>query len=306
MKDYYEILGIKENSSQDEIKRQYKKLAMEFHPDKNPDGAERFKEIAEAYEHIGDSNKRAQYDNQRKNPYNGTNFEDMFSQMFGAQNPFAQQRRQPTAPSKIIKVKISPIESYLGVEKKVTYSKETYCNNCNGSGGDQQMCGGCGGTGSKVKTFGTGFMVQQLRVACENCGGKGYTLIHRCNSCIGKGTVSSNQELNVKIPVGSDNGQYLKIQGYGDYSNGIYGDLVLQIELEPKDGFEKINDDLIYNLFLNMDDIKKSYYLIPHPSGDLNTQAPKVFDTSKPLRLKGKGYNGGDMYVKLNVRFERT
>ena len=106
--------------------------------------------------------------------------------------------------------------------------------------------------------------------------------------------------------MGIDNGQYMKLENYGDFVNGVYGDLVIQVEVEPKDGYEKMNNDLIYNLFLNLDEAKSDSFRIPHPSGDLNTQAPKIFDSSKPLRLKGKGYNGGDMYVKLNVKFERN
>jgi DnaJ-class molecular chaperone len=92
----------------------------------------------------------------------------------------------------------------------------------------------------------------------------------------------------------------------GDYRNGEFGDLIVQIEVVNKDDYEKINNDLIYNLTLNLDEIQKDKFLIPHPDGDLNMEAPKVFDTSRPLRLKGKGYTGGDMYVRLNVKFERT
>ena len=307
MKNYYEILGIEENSSQEEIKKAFRKLAIQHHPDKGGD-ENKFKEVTEAYEVLGDEQRRAQYNNQKNNPYNGSGFEDLFANMFGGQNPFAnfQQRRQPTAPPKVVKLKITPIESYLGSERTIHYVKETQCMGCLGSGGDQQTCGTCRGSGYIVKTFGTGFMVQQVRSACDSCGGRGNVLISKCNRCNGKGTKSEAQEIKIKIPVGSDNGQYMKLQNYGDFSNGAYGDLVIQVELEPQDGYEKINNDLVYNLFLNLEEANNDTYRIPHPAGDLNTTAPKVFDTSKPLRLKGKGYNGGDMYVKLNVKFERT
>jgi molecular chaperone DnaJ len=304
MKNYYEILGIEENSSQDEIKKQYRKLSKEYHPDVNPNGTEKFKEIAEAYENLGDEQKRQQYDHKRKNPYGGTSFEEMFSQMFGGQNPF-QQRRQ-AAPTKMVKVQISPIESFLGSEKTITYFKENHCQGCNGSGGEQQRCGGCNGSGFRVKTFGTGFMTQQIRSSCDVCGGKGYTLVHKCYFCDGRGTKATSHDVKINLPVGIDNGQYLRLEKLGDFVNGEYGDLVLQIELVPQDGYEKINNDLIYSLFLNLQEINSNTYKIPHPNGDLNMTAPKLFDTSKPLRLKGKGYNGGDMYVKLNVRFERN
>lgn len=304
MKNYYEILGIEENATQDLIKKQYRKLSKEYHPDVNPEGGDKFKDIAEAYEVLGNEQKRQQYDHQRKNPYNGSSFEEMFSQMFGGQNPF--QQRKPAAPSKIIKVQITPIDSFLGSEKIITYFKENHCQGCNGSGGEQQRCGGCNGSGFKVKVFGTGFMTQQIRTACDVCAGKGFTLVHKCYFCDGRGTKSSSHEVKINLPVGIDNGQFLRLNGYGDFVNGEYGDLVIQVELNPQDGYEKINNDLIYNLFLNLEEIKQDIFKIPHPNGDLNVTSPKLFDTSKPLRLKGKGYNGGDMYVKLNVRFERN
>ena len=102
-----------------------------------------------------------------------------------------------------------------------------------------------------------------------------------------------------------DSGQYLKLDSLGDFRNGEYGDLVIQVEMVPTDEYDKMNNDLIYNLFMDLNQIQSDKFIVPHPDGDLSMSAPKVFDTSKPLRLKGKGYNGGDMYVKLNVRFER-
>jgi molecular chaperone DnaJ len=317
MKNYYEILGIQENSSQDEIKKSYRKLSKEYHPDINPNGGDKFKEINEANEILSDPQKRQQYDFQRKNPHMAGGrpgggmggFEDLFSQMFGGGNPFGGnpfEQRRPTAPSKMMKLTITPVESFLGVEKIINYNREEGCSSCHGSGGDQQKCGQCGGSGAILKTVGTGFMIQQIRMSCDKCGGKGFILIHRCKLCGGKGTKTFQKEVKLKIPVGSDNGQFLKLQGYGDYVNGINGDLVIQIEVESKDGYEKIDNDLIYSLFLNYDDLKKETYNIPHPHGDLNMKAPKIFDSSIPLRLKGKGYNGGDMYVKLFVKFDRN
>jgi molecular chaperone DnaJ len=305
MKNYYEILGIEEQASQDDIKKAYRKLAIQHHPDKGGD-ENKFKEINEAYEVLGDENKRKEFNNRKNNPYGGSSFEDLFSNMFaGGGNPF-QQRRQNAAPSKIIKLVLTPVDSYLGVDKKITYFKNNHCQGCNGSGGEQQKCSGCNGLGYKLKTFGSGFLVQQIRTACEICAGRGYTLVHKCYFCSGNGVRSEAQELNIKIPVGIDNGQFLKMERMGDFVNGEYGDLMLQIELQPKDGYEKINNDLVYNLYLDLNTIQKSTFSIPHPHGELNMTAPKTVDTSKPLRLRGKGYNGGDMYVKLHLKFERV
>jgi molecular chaperone DnaJ len=304
MKDYYKILEVEVKSSQDEIKKSYRKLAAKYHPDKNPQGEEKFKEIAEAYDTLGNPEKRKVYDNRGSNPFQGTSYEQMFSQMFGSGG--VQQPKRKNAPDKIVKVQISPIESYKGEEKTIQYMKDTHCNVCSGSGGEQQVCGSCNGQGFFTKTFGTAFMSQQVRSACPTCGGKGYTLVHRCYGCDGRGTKQNAADLRIMIPKGVDSGQYLKVERAGDFKNGEYGDLVIQIEVVPKDGFEKFNNDLIYNLFFNLEDLKKDKYNIPHPDGELRIDSPKIFDSSKPLRLRGKGYNGGDMYLKLNVKFERT
>jgi len=304
MKDYYKILEVEEHSSDDDIKKSYRTLSKKYHPDMNPDGAERFKEIAEAYEILGDKTKRAQYNTSKANPYNGTPFQDIFNSMFTQQNPNVRHRK--SVPDKVIKLQISPIDSYKGVEKTLYYVRDLGCNVCNGSGGDQQQCTTCNGAGYQIRQFGTGFMVQQMRTQCQTCGGKGYTLIHKCYYCDGRGTKPNSNEVKITLPVGVDSGQYLKLQDLGDYRHGEFGDLIVQIEVVSKDGYEKINSDLIYNLILNLEEIQKEKFLIPHPNGDLNMESPKIFDTSKPLRLKGKGYLGGDMYVRLNVKFERT
>jgi molecular chaperone DnaJ len=300
MKDYYKILGVEENSSDEEIKKQYRKLSKQYHPDVNPNGAEKFKDIAEAYDVLSNPDKKAQYNNKNNNPFNGTEFESLFN------NVFNQNRRRKNSPDKIIKVNVTPIESYLGSEKNVQYLRNNPCKSCNGSGGEQQICGSCGGAGAQIKTFGNGFMVQQVRMTCDTCGGKGFTLIHRCYYCDGKGVKSEVNEFKIKLPHGIDDGQFLKLESFGDFTNGEYGDLVVQIQMNKTDEFEKMNNDLIYNIYLSYDDLKKDKYSIPHPDGELNVSAPKLFDTSKPLRLKGKGYQGGDMYIKLNVRFEMS
>jgi molecular chaperone DnaJ len=304
MKDYYKILEVEEKASQDEIKKSYRKLAAMYHPDRNPQGEEKFKEIAEAYETLSNPEKKEKYDNKSKNPFQGTPYEQMFSQMFGGNSGFQQQRRK-SVPDKIVRVQLSPIESYKGEEKTIQYMKDNHCNVCNGSGGEQQICGTCGGQGFQIKTFGTGFMVQQIRTACPTCAGRGYTLVHKCYGCDGRGTKQAAHDVRIMIPKGVDSGQYLKIENAGDFKNGEYGDLVIQIEVVPKDGFEKLNNDLIYNLFLNLDEVKKDKFIVPHPDGELKMEPPKIFDTSKPLRLRNKGFNGGDMYVKLNVKFDR-
>jgi len=305
MKDYYKILEVEEKASTDEIKKSYRSLSKKYHPDVNPNGTEQFKEIAEAYDVLSNPDKKANYDNSKSNPFQGTPYADMFSQMFGKGNNQFRRPRRKNAPDKVIKVQVNPVESYLGSNKELHYVKNNHCQTCNGSGGEQQMCGTCKGQGFEIKTFGTGFMVQQIRSACNTCGGKGYTLVHKCYGCGGQGVKSTANNIKITLPRGIDSGQFLKVENAGDFRNGEYGDLVIQVELVNKDGYEKMNDDLIYNLYLNLEETQQEKYVIPHPDGSLSMEAPRVFDSSRPLRLRGKGYNGGDMYVKLNVRFER-
>ena len=300
MKDYYKILEVSENSTDDEIKKQYRILSKKFHPDVNPEGSEKFKDIAEAYENIGTKDKRDQYHMKRNG---GGNINDIFSSFFNQQNNM--NRRRNVAPDKIIKVDISVFDSYLSVDKSITYLRNNPCGECSGSGGDRQKCNSCDGVGFIVNVVNHGFMVQQVRVPCETCGTKGYTLINKCFRCSGSGIKTESNNIGIKIPHAIDNGQFLKLQGLGDFHNGVFGDLVVQINVVKDDFFDKVDNSLIYKLFLNYEDIKKDSYQVPHPNGELLIQAPKIFDTSKPLRIKGKGFNGSDMYINLFVKFDR-
>lgn len=302
MKDYYKILEIEENASEDDIKKSYRTLSKKYHPDVNPEGSEKFKEISEAYEILKDKNKRDQYNFSRKNP-NNHDMHSIFEQMFRNSGGFTN--RHKSSPSKVINLDVSPIESFLGSEKTFFYSRQVFCNTCAGFGGQHKVCGNCNGSGVVMTSFGTGFLMQRVSLTCNSCNGRGYTLITHCHQCGGVGTNQESKTLRIKIPVASDNGQFLKLKELGDYSNGGYGDLVVQIKVNPKDGYEKFNNDLIYNLYLDLDGIKQDKYQIPHPNGELTFKAPDVFDSSKPLRLKGKGYRNGDMYVKLHVKFDR-
>lgn len=298
MKDYYKILEIEENATEDDIKKSYRVLSKKYHPDVNPDGGEKFKEIVEAYETLINDSKRREYDYHRKNPFQRSN-EDIFA------NFFSNRRRRENSSFKTIKLNITPIESYNGDEKVISYIKNKMCETCNGQGGEKQTCKSCGGQGYQIKTFGNGFMIQQVTTECGSCGGKGYTLLHKCKTCDGMGHQSSNNTIKIKLPHGIDSGQFIRVQNEGDFKNGSYGDLIIQIEVHNSDGFEKMGDDLIYHLFLNYGELLNDKFTIPHPSGDITIASPNTIDTSRPLRVKGKGYRGGELYVRLNVRFNR-
>ena len=137
------------------------------------------------------------------------------------------------------------------------------------------------------------------------CGTKGYTLTNVCSSCHGNGHNVKKHTIKIQLPVGIDDSQFIKLQGNGDYSNAGYGNLVIRVQVIPENNFEKLGDDLIYNAYFNYDELMNDTLEIPHPTGTISINLPEEFNTTKPLRIKTKGFNGGDLYVKLFVKFLR-
>jgi molecular chaperone DnaJ len=308
MGDFYTTLGVNESATQDEIKRAYRKLAVEHHPDKGGD-ENKFKQISEAYDTIGDENKRSQYDNQRSNPFGGGGGFDPFG---GGFNPFGDmfsgsQQRKRAVPDKIIEVTVGVLESYNGSDKTITYSRKHKCGDCSGNGGDKVTCSVCSGNGYIVQRMGTGMFTQIFRQPCNSCASKGYNFTRICGGCSGEGTKQDVETISIKLPHGVDDGQFLRLQGKGDYKDGIYGNLVLRIIVTPENNFEKLGNDLIYNAYFDLESLKKDSLAISHPKGNITVKLPNEFDSSKPLRVKSKGFNNvGDLFVKLNVKFTRN
>jgi molecular chaperone DnaJ len=300
--NYYDVLGVQENADQDTIKKAYRSLAKKHHPDKGGND-ETFKKVSEAYDVLGDDNKRQHYDNQRKNPFGdmGSGF-NPFGDMF---NMFGGQQKRRGAPEKVIDIMVTTIESYLGSDKEILYKRKHMCGDCNGSGGERNHCNVCNGSGVVVQKMSNGMMVQMIQTVCNHCNGKGFVYIKTCNTCRGNCSVEKNENIKIKLPHGIDDGQFLRLQGKGDFHNGIYGNLVVRIKVTPENNFEKFGNDLIYNKFLNLDDIKKESFILPHPNGELSVKFPLIFDSSVPLRVKSKGFNGGELYIKLFVKFTR-
>jgi molecular chaperone DnaJ len=306
--NYYDILGVDENATQDDIKKAYRKLAKENHPDKGGD-EDTFKKISVAYDTIGDEQKRTEYDHRRKNPFanmGNMSADDIFQQMF---NQTFGNRKQNKVHELVMDIDLSVIESYLGVKKKITYRRKTKCDPCSGSGGDKRTCQTCGGVGHVVTQMGSGMFVQVVQVACNTCMGTGQMVINPCYICKGTGSKEEIKSVEVQLPHGIDNGQFIRLQGVGDYRNGVYGNLVVRVNLKPVDNFDKYGQHLVYNAFFNLDELNKDSFIIPHPSGDISIKFPKHFDTTKPLRIKSKGFKNeviGDLLVNQHVRFERT
>jgi molecular chaperone DnaJ len=301
MENLYEILGVNENASIDEIKKSYRKLAMEHHPDKGGN-EDKFKKISEAYETLGDENKRTQYDYQRKNPFG--NRSSIFDEFF---NGFHTQRKT-NIPEKLVDIELSVLESFNSVEKTITYEKNEKCDGCNGSGGEKHTCGTCQGIGYRTMTMGSGFFTQVVRQVCNSCNGEGVLFKKVCNTCNGKSTKRKTESVKIKIPHGVGDGQFFRMQAKGDYSNGSYGNLIIRVKIKPENNFDKAENDLIYNAFMSLEDLKKEYLEIPHPMGRISVKLPQDFDTSKPLRVKNKGFQGtnrGDLIINLYVKFKR-
>ncbi len=305
--NFYDILGVSENATQEEIKKAFRKKALVSHPDKGGN-EEEFKKFQEAYDNIGDENRRREYDNRRKNPFQGSQggfghpFDDFFSQHF-------HNQRNPGVPDKIIEVNVGVLESYKSIEKEITFSRRVSCDTCHGNGGEKDICGTCRGSGFFETRLGNGFFTQIVRQPCNTCMGNGFTYKTTCHSCGGECSKASMETIKFKIPHGSENGQYFRLQGKGDFINGMYGNLLVKIKLYPEGNFEKDGDSLVYNSFLSLEDLSKDSITIPHPDGNMSIKLPIDFDTSKPLRVKSKGFknNGlGDLFINLFVKFKRT
>lgn len=303
MKNYFEILGVSENASDEEIKKQYRHLSKKYHPDINPEGTEKFKEIAEAYDILSDTDKKINYLHQKNNPFNGGPFEDFFKNMY-SNSPEGSVKRK--VADKIIKFPVTVLESYKGLNKEINYQRNIACTSCLGAGGDSVSCNQCSGTGFFIQMLGSGFFQQKIRVACPSCKSKGKIITKYCSTCSGVGTKTNFETLMVNIPRGIDDGQFLKLAGKGDYIQGMYGDLVVQTTMQQDGLLQKMGNDLVYNLTLDLKTIEDEFFVIPHPDGELKIASPQTIDTNKPLRLKNKGFPGGDMFVKMNVIHNRS
>lgn len=298
--NYYSILGVNENATQDDIKKAYRKLAITHHPDKGG-SEETFKKISEAYDTLSDTNKRNQYDNRNNGPFGGEGF-NPFSDMFG--NMFSQNFRRGN--DRVINLSVGVLESFKGEDKIINYTRELKCDTCNGQGGEKTRCHVCDGNGYRTIKIGGNMFSQMVRQTCGNCRGSGQVFKTVCHSCNGKTTKPTMETIKIKLPHGVDDSQFLKMQGNGDYSNGGYGNLVIKINVVPEHDWEKIGSDLIYNKYFDYDELKMTSIEIPHPSGVISINLPNEFNTMVPLRIKGKGFNGGDMFVKQHVRFLKT
>ena len=323
-KNYYEILGVDKNSTPDEIKKAYRKKAMEYHPDKNPDptAESKFKEASEAYEVLSDEQKRSNYDTfgtadgRSQNPFGNMN--DIFSQVgdifggaFGG-GPFTN--RQKRGGDLRIKTPVSLIEVILGVDKKIKYKRNIKCDKCNGIGGtNTTVCRTCSGTGQRVFVQQTPFGKIQQITPCNDCGGEGNKIINKCVSCKGAGIIQQDETVDIKIPPGALSGMQLNLSGYGNQiKDGQPGDLYVIIEEVPDNKFKRDNLNLTCDEWISISDaVLGTKIKVDTPFGIINIDIPSGSESGKIFTVKGKGIpilqssGSGDLKVKVNVKIPK-
>ncbi len=334
-RDYYEVLGVDKNATADDLKKAYRKLAMKYHPDKNPgnkEAEEKFKEAAEAYEVLSNPDKKARYDRFGHAGLEGggfggdgggmsmddifSHFGDIFSEFgfgFGGRSTQGSRGNVRRGSNIRIKVELTLSEIAAGVHKKLKVNKYVPCQHCNGSGsadGQQENCSTCKGSGRVYRNMQTMFGVMRSESACPSCQGEGKIIKNKCSYCHGEGIVKGDDITEIDIPKGVSEGIEFAVKGKGNAGprNGIAGDLIVHIEEKADANFERNGDDLIQNTFITIPEaILGTQIEIPTIDGKVRVKIAPGTQSGKVLRLKGKGlpnlngYGNGDMLVNINV-----
>lgn len=311
-KDYYKVLGVDRNASEQDLKSAYRKLAIKYHPDKNPGNKEaeqKFKEIAEAYQVLSDADKRKQYDTFGTVDMNGGGagfhsatdiFSQIFGSMFGGGSPFGGFGHQMQRGADVMdKITISFQEAYKGCTKNIKIREYTKCNSCKGEGGTFNVCQTCGGKGMFVRS--QGFMTVQQ--TCPACQGMGKKLINKCNDCKGQGYHSKYIQIPISIPAGVDNGSTLRLQGYGKPGKDGNGDFYIKINVLSYPGLTRQGDHIIANMELTIQDILCGKDIVYDLFGEkLNIKVNELFDIYKPYKIRGKGFKYGDFIIVFKLK----
>ncbi len=325
-RDYYDILGVSKSTPAEDIKKAYRKLAIKYHPDKNPGdkaAEDKFKEAAEAYEVLSNPEKKQRYDQfghaGAAGGYGGggygggnMNMEDIFSQfgdIFGGGSPFesffggggggggrASGRRVARGTNLRIKVKLTLEEIANGVEKKIKVNKQVICNTCDGSGAKDkssfQTCKTCGGAGSVRRVTNTILGQMQTTSTCPTCNGEGNTISSKCAVCHGDGIVRGEETISINIPAGVSEGMQLSMGGKGNAAprGGVAGDLIILIEETPHEFLKREGINIIHDLHINFIDATLGTTVeVPTIDGKARIKIEPGTQGGKILRLKGKG-----------------
>lgn len=335
-KDYYKILGVDKNASQDQIKSAYRKMAKQYHPDLHPGdnaAAEKFKEVNEAYSVVGDPDKRGKYDRGEMdmdgaggfNPFGGgggfsaSGFDDIFDMFSGAFGFGGGQTRRKSAASSVgsditYTVELTFMESILGCKKPITFTRVERCPGCGGSGAKDdsslKTCDKCGGSGQVRQVHNTIFGQQITVGPCDKCGGSGKIVTDTCKSCGGKGVVKKNKVINVSIPAGVEHGAVLQLAGEGNApkgKGGRCGNLLLVMSVKPSKLFKRDNYDLRVTVPVSFLTAACGGEIeIPSPDGVFIHKLAEGTANGETLRFRGRGIRTargitGDLYATVSV-----
>lgn len=336
-RDYYEVLGVSKDADASTIKKAYRKKAIQFHPDKNPDNKEaeeKFKEAAEAYEVLSDADKKARYDRfghagmgQGGGGFggHGMTMEDIFEQFgdvfgggafgsfFGGSGGGRGTARQRGSNLRI-KVKLSLEDVLNGTTKKIKVKKQIKCGTCGGSGAKDSSsistCQTCGGAGAVRQMRSTFLGQMQTTTTCPTCNGSGQQITNKCKSCHGSGIEQGEETIEIEIPAGLEDGMQLSMRGKGNAgpNGGPAGDLLILIEEKPHEDLKRDGNNLIYDLYISFPDAALGTQVeIPTIKGAVKIKIPEGTQSGKIFRLKGKGlpqvngYGKGDQLIYVNV-----
>lgn len=335
-RDYYEILGVTKSTPADEIKKAYRKMAIKYHPDKNPDNPaaeEKFKEAAEAYEVLSSPEKKQRYDQYGHAGVNGAsngghagmNMDDIFSNfgdVFGDDSPFGSffggsrggGKAKKRGSNLRIKLKLDLEEIANGAEKKIKVKRHMACDTCHGNGSKNgtavKTCTTCQGSGQTRKVVDTMLGRMVSNATCPTCQGSGSIISEKCTVCHGGGTQEKEEIISIKVPAGVADGMQLSMSGKGNFpqGGGIAGDLIILIEEAEHDVLKREGNNVIYDLYISFTDaIFGSSIEVPTIDGKVKIKIDSGTQSGKILRLKGKGiqdingYEKGDQLIHINV-----
>ena len=321
-KDLYDILGVSKSSSNADIKKAYRRLAMKYHPDRNKDNAEaeqKFKEVQAAYAVLSDAEKKQAYDQYGHAGINpnmgggaggfegfGADFSDIFSDLFGSGS--SRRSRSTRGADLQYELTMTLDEAIHGKEFKIRVPTTISCNECSGSGAKKgtkvNNCGRCGGSGQVHMS--QGFI--SIQQTCPSCSGRGKTISDPCTKCRGHGLTKEEKTWSVKIPAGIDDGDRIRLEGKGEMGNdGNPGDLYVRVSIRRHDIFERDGEDLYCEAPVNIVTATLGGDItIPTLEGDVKIKIPKGTQTGKRFRLRGKGITSirraskGDLYIQIN------